>query len=92
MRLPEPKTKRIKEIRHIHRNNLGIILKARKIEQKEFAAQLGVNAAMVSYWVNNDNQPGAINSLKICKLLDISANELSYVALDKIAKENNIQI
>jgi putative transcriptional regulator len=60
---------RLKEYRHKHMMN-----------QKQFAAFLGVNHRQYNQWELQRAQPDWENAFKICAKLEISLNELMFRA------------
>jgi transcriptional regulator with XRE-family HTH domain len=62
-------------------NKLGGILERKKIKPIRFAEQIGATKQAISLWITNMADPNAENIRKICKALNISADEL--LGIDK---------
>lgn len=78
------------DIRENIKTNLSRFLTSKKISQKEFAEKLGVSAPAVSNWLRGTNTPDIEMIAKICKVLDISVNDLfglSKATLSPFEKE-----
>lgn len=55
---------------------LSEFLREEKISQRQFAANIGVTAACVSYWCNGKKQPTAENLYSIAKVYNLSVDFL----------------
>lgn len=55
---------------------LSEFLREEKISQRQFAANIGVTAACVSYWRNGKKQPTAENLYSIAKVYNLSVDFL----------------
>ena len=55
---------------------LSEFLREEKISQRQFAANIGVTAACVSYWRNGKEQPTAENLYSIAKVYNLSVDFL----------------
>lgn len=64
------------EIREEIRKNLIKYRKEKGISQKELAEKLNVNSSAISIWENGYNSIDISNLFNICKILEISINDL----------------
>lgn len=63
-------------LKSILKDNLIYYLNIRNISQKELAERLGISSAAVSNWTTGKNTPDIENLVSICKILNISINDL----------------
>ncbi|MBR0519099.1 helix-turn-helix transcriptional regulator, partial [bacterium] len=64
------------EIREEIRNNLIKFRKGKKISQKKLAELLKINQSAISMWETGRSSIDIINLYNICKILNISVNDL----------------
>lgn len=64
------------EIREEIRKNLIKYRKFKGLSQKELAEKLNVNSSAISIWENGYNSIDISNLFNICKILEISINDL----------------
>lgn len=57
-------------------NRLKVVLAERRHTNKWLAAQLGVDQTAVSKWCTNSSQPDIFTFSRICRLLDVSMEEM----------------
>lgn len=57
-------------------NNLKNIIKNTKITQQEIANKLGTTQQTISRWVQGINEPDLTMLVRLCKILNVSADEL----------------
>jgi len=55
---------------------LKLLLSEKNLTQKEFAKELAVSQACVTFWVNGVKQPTAENIFNACKILETTADFL----------------
>ena len=57
--------------------NLKVLIKLNKLNQKEFAVKMGTTQQRVSEWECNKVEPSLYNIIKIIKVLNTSFDELT---------------
>lgn len=57
-------------------NRLKVVLAERRHTNKWLAAQLGVDQTTVSKWYTNSSQPDIFTFSRICRLLNVSMEEM----------------
>lgn len=57
-------------------NRLKVVLAERRQTNKWLAAQLGVDQTTVSKWCTNSNQPDIFTFFRICRLLNVSMEDM----------------
>lgn len=62
------------------------IRKSRNLTQKQLAEQIGVSDKTISKWENGNSAPDTSMLLPLCRVLDISVNEL--LSCEKLPPEN----
>lgn len=60
----------------IFSQNLRKALEDNKMTQQTFADQIGISQAMVNRWLNGVNEPDFATLLTVCRILNISPNEI----------------
>lgn len=55
---------------------LKLLLKEKNLTQKEFAKEMNVSQACVTFWVSGEKQPTAENIYHAAKILDTTADFL----------------
>jgi transcriptional regulator with XRE-family HTH domain len=48
----------------------------KKLSQPELAQLVGVSNGMISFWENSVNEPTISNLIKLCQILEVSADYL----------------
>lgn len=64
------------DLKIVLKENLIYYLHMRNVSQKELAERLGISPSAVSNWTKGKNTPDIENLVAICKILNISVNEL----------------
>ncbi|MBO5509366.1 MAG: helix-turn-helix transcriptional regulator [Lachnospiraceae bacterium] len=73
-----------------------VILKEKKMTQKEFSEKTGIPQSTISDWKGKKVNPAADKIMDICKVLNMSADELlsdgetDYIMIDKQTQEYRI--
>lgn len=62
-----------------YRCNIGNMLVAKRIKQRELAEAIGATEVSVSRWVNGDRIPKATTCIQIAKVLDCKVEDLYTV-------------
>ena len=57
-------------------NKLRTLRKAKGLSQENLAKQLGISRQAISKWESNLSQPDIDNIIQLCKIFQISADEL----------------
>jgi transcriptional regulator with XRE-family HTH domain len=57
-------------------NKLKEILEEKNINQSDVAKKLGITRQVISVWATNISDPNVENIRKICKLLNVTSDEL----------------
>lgn len=65
------------------KENLKIYRKSMGIKQIDFAKCLGVSQKDISRWENGERTPNVENLKKICEVLNVSADIMLDIKLDK---------
>lgn len=60
----------------IFSQNLRKALEDNKMTQQTFADQIGISQATVNRWLNGVNEPDFATLLTVCRILNISPNEI----------------
>ena len=69
--------------------NLKVLRKLNKLNQKEFAVKMGTTQQRVSEWECNKVEPSLYNIIKIIKVLNTSFDELTE-GIEWLAKIKNL--
>lgn len=68
---------------------LGVILKAKGMKQVELAKKMKVTENTISRWINGTMYPSREHQFKLCKVLDVTIDQLNGDAginIDKLIK------
>ena len=57
-------------------NNLKEIIREKGLRQEWIAKKVGVDASVMSLWVNNKRQPNGIHLVQLAKAINCSAEEI----------------
>ena len=63
-------------MKNLFPTRLRELLRDEKLNQKQFAAAIGVSQSCVSFWLKGERQPTAENLYNIAKLYGVSADFL----------------
>ncbi len=57
-------------------NNLKDIIEERGLRQEWIAKKVGVDASVLSLWVNNKRQPNGFDAVRLIEVINCKAREL----------------
>lgn len=57
-------------------NNIKEAMQAKGLTQTKLAEMLGVRQNTISQWITETNEPNVETILRLCRLLDVTPNEL----------------
>lgn len=71
---------------------LAKILEQKGIMQMDFAEEVGVHPAIISYWCNGHRKPNLSNLINICVSLNVSADYLLGLCDKSLVKADNLTL